>query len=46
MYAIMETLYTSSRVKVINKKKYGKILLEENLETLNIHISTLENNNN
>ncbi len=40
-YTVAEALFTISRVKLINKRKFAMVALDENLKTFVVHISAL-----
>ncbi len=41
-YAATEALPTTSRVKLIDKRKFAKVAIDENFETFVVHMSALD----
>ncbi len=41
-YMVVEALPTTSRVEIINKKKFAKTALDKNSETFVVYVVTLE----
>lgn len=45
-YTTVETLPITSRIKLINKKKFAKVVLNVNFETFVVYMSALETTKN